>query len=203
MAENGRAHQTVIKKYANRRLYHTGTSTYVTLEDLATMVQNGEDFIVYDARSGDDITRSVLTQIIFEQENKAGEDNLLPVAFLRQLIRFYGDSMRTMVPSFLEFSMANFAKDQDGLREKMAQSFGPSVFQQALQEQVRANMTFFGDAMKMFTGGFGPPAPPTGSGIAPVSPPTAVPATAGGSDLDELKKQMAEMQARLESLARK
>ena len=163
MAENGRAHQTVIKKYANRRLYHTGTSTYVTLEDLATMVQNGEDFIVYDARSGDDITRSVLTQIIFEQENKAGEDNLLPVAFLRQLIRFYGDSMRTMVPSFLEFSMANFAKDQDGLREKMAQSFGPSVFQQALQEQVRANMTFFGDAMKMFTGGFGPPAPPSGS----------------------------------------
>ncbi|CAO4174526.1 polyhydroxyalkanoate synthesis repressor PhaR [Methylorubrum aminovorans] len=204
MAENGRAHQTVIKKYANRRLYHTGTSTYVTLEDLATMVQNGEDFIVYDARSGDDITRSVLTQIIFEQENKAGEDNLLPVAFLRQLIRFYGDSMRTMVPSFLEFSMANFAKDQDGLREKMAQSFGPSAFQQALQEQVRANMTFFGDAMKMFTGGFGPPAPPSVSGTAPASPPATVPATTGGgSDLDELKKQMAEMQARLESLARK
>ena len=204
MAENGRAHQTVIKKYANRRLYHTGTSTYVTLEDLATMVQNGEDFIVYDARSGDDITRSVLTQIIFEQENKAGEDNLLPVAFLRQLIRFYGDSMRTMVPSVLEFSMANFAKDQDGLREKMAQSFGPSVFQQALQEQVRANMTFFGDARKMFTGGFGPPAPPSGSVTAPASPPAAVPAaTGGGNDLDELKKQMAEMQARLESLARK
>ena len=194
---------TVIKKYANRRLYHTGTSTYVTLEDLATMVQNGEDFIVYDARSGDDITRSVLTQIIFEQENKAGEDNLLPVAFLRQLIRFYGDSMRTMVPSFLEFSMANFAKDQDGLREKMAQSFGPSAFQQALQEQVRANMTFFGDAMKMFTGGFGPPAPPSGSGAAPASPPAAVPAAGGGNDLDELKKQMAEMQARLELLARK
>lgn len=198
MAENGRAHQTVIKKYANRRLYHTGTSTYVTLEDLATMVQNGEDFIVYDARSGDDITRSVLTQIIFEQENKAGEDNLLPVAFLRQLIRFYGDSMRTMVPSFLEFSMANFAKDQDGLREKLSQSFGPSAFQQALQEQVRANMTFFGDAMKMFTGGFGPPAPPTTP--APAAPPVP---TAGASDLDELKKQMAEMQARLESLARK
>ena len=204
MAENGRAHQTVIKKYANRRLYHTGTSTYVTLEDLATMVQNGEDFIVYDARSGDDITRSVLAQIIFEQENKAGEDNLLPVAFLRQLIRFYGDSMRTMVPSFLEFSMANFAKDQDGLREKMAQSFGPSAFQQALQEQVRANMTFFGDAMKMFTGGFVPPAPPSGAGPAVPAPTTpAVPAAGGSSDLDDLKKQMAEMQARLESLARK
>ncbi|WP_336488638.1 polyhydroxyalkanoate synthesis repressor PhaR [Methylobacterium nigriterrae] len=195
MAENGKAHQTVIKKYANRRLYHTGTSTYVTLEDLATMVQNGEDFVVYDARSGDDITRSVLTQIIFEQENKAGDDNLLPVAFLRQLIRFYGDSMRTMVPSFLEFSMANFARDQDGLREKLAQSFGPSAFQHALEEQVRANMNFFGDAMKMFTN-FGPPAQPPGG---PASPPIP----AAGSDLDDLKRQMAEMQQRLEALAKK
>ena len=148
-----KAQPTVIKKYANRRLYHTGTSTYVTLEDLATMVRNGEDFVVYDARSGDDITRSVLTQIIFEQENKAGDDNLLPVAFLRQLIRFYGDSMRTMVPSFLEFSMANFARDQEGLREKMTQSFARAdpAFQSAMEEQVRANMGFFGDAMKMFT----------------------------------------------------
>src|SRR3712207_9459376 len=85
---------TVIKKYANRRLYHTGTSTYVTLEDLARMVREGEDFVVYDAKSGEDITRSVLTQIIFEQENKEGQ-NLLPVTFLRQLIRFYGDSMRS------------------------------------------------------------------------------------------------------------
>ena len=157
MADNGKSNHTVIKKYANRRLYHTGTSTYVTLEDLATMVQNGEDFLVYDARSGDDITRSVLTQIIFEQENKAGDDNLLPVAFLRQLIRFYGDSMRTMVPSFLEFSMANFARDQEGLREKMTQSFAPTAFQSAMEEQVRANMSFFGDAMKMFTAfGTGP-----------------------------------------------
>ncbi len=157
MADTVKTPQTVIKKYANRRLYHTGTSTYVTLEDLATMVQNGEDFVVYDARTGDDITRSVLTQIIFEQENKAGAENLLPVAFLRQLIRFYGDSMRAMVPSFLEFSMANFAKDQDGLREKFSQSFGPSAFQHAIEQQVRTNMNFFGDAMKMFTG-FAPPA---------------------------------------------
>ncbi|MGU3536458.1 polyhydroxyalkanoate synthesis repressor PhaR [Methylobacterium sp. A54F] len=199
MAENGKSHQTVIKKYANRRLYHTGTSTYVTLEDLATMVQNGEDFVVYDARSGDDITRSVLTQIIFEQENKAGDDNLLPVAFLRQLIRFYGDSMRTMVPSFLEFSMANFARDQDGLREKLSQSFGPSAFQQAIEQQVRTNMNFFGDAMKMFA--------PFGAGVpgAAANPQAAVPAQAGGgaSDLDDLKRQMAEMQQRLEALAKK
>lgn len=196
MTDSVKAHQTVIKKYANRRLYHTGTSTYVTLEDLSTMVQNGEDFVVYDARSGDDITRSVLTQIIFEQENKAGAENLLPVAFLRQLIRFYGDSMRTMVPSFLEFSMASFAKDQDGLREKFAQSFGPAVFQNAIEQQVRANMNFFGDAMKMFTGFAGTP------GVGQVAPQSAATPVAGG-ELDELKRQMLAMQERLEALARK
>jgi polyhydroxyalkanoate synthesis repressor PhaR len=208
MADNGKSNHTVIKKYANRRLYHTGTSTYVTLEDLATMVQNGEDFLVYDARSGDDITRSVLTQIIFEQENKAGEDNLLPVAFLRQLIRFYGDSMRTMVPSFLEFSMANFARDQEGLREKMAQSFAPTAFQSAMEEQVRANMSFFGDAMKMFTTfGTGPlsgmGAHPSSAGKSGAGVPAPVQHGSGGSDLDDLKRQMAEMQSRLEDLAKK
>ena len=207
MADNGKSNHTVIKKYANRRLYHTGTSTYVTLEDLATMVQNGEDFLVYDARSGDDITRSVLTQIIFEQENKAGEDNLLPVAFLRQLIRFYGDSMRTMVPSFLEFSMANFARDQEGLREKMAQSFAPTAFQSAMEEQVRANMSFFGDAMKMFpTFGTGPLSG-MGAHPSPAGKSGGVPAPAqhgsAGNDLDDLKRQMAEMQSRLEDLAKK
>src|SRR5918993_1901151 len=102
---------TVIKKYANRRLYHTGTSTYVTLEDLAQMVRAGEDFVVHDARSGEDLTRSVLTQIIFEQENKEGQ-NLLPVTFLRQLIRFYGDSLQSLVPSYLEFSMENLSREQ-------------------------------------------------------------------------------------------
>lgn len=198
MADTVKATQTVIKKYANRRLYHTGTSTYVTLEDLATMVQNGEDFVVYDARTGDDITRSVLTQIIFEQENKAGAENLLPVAFLRQLIRFYGDSMRTMVPSFLEFSMANFAKDQDGLREKFAQSFGPAAFQNAIEQQVRTNMNFFGDSMKMFTG-FAPPAP----GAQPTAPAPTQSAQYGGGELDDLKRQMLEMQQRLEALAKK
>src|SRR4029078_1666707 len=97
------AETVTIKKYANRRLYNTGTSTYVTLEDLAAMVKSGEDFLVYDAKTGDDITRSVLAQIIFEQENKAGQ-NLLPATFLRQLIRFYGDSMQMLVPRFLEQS---------------------------------------------------------------------------------------------------
>src|SRR6201995_2261141 len=109
-----------IKKYANRRLYNTGTSTYVTLEDLASMVKAGEDFIVYDAKSGDDITRSVLAQIIFEQENKEGQ-SLLPIAFLRQLIRFYGDSMQMMVPRYLEQSIDTFTREQGKFREQMAQ----------------------------------------------------------------------------------
>src|SRR6201985_3749587 len=101
-----------IKKYANRRLYNTGTSTYVTLEDLASMVKAGEDFIVYDAKSGDDITRSVLAQIIFEQENKEGQ-NLLPVNFLRQLISFYGDQMQMLVPRYLEVSLDSLSRDQE------------------------------------------------------------------------------------------
>src|SRR6201747_3321697 len=112
-----------IKKYANRRLYNTGTSTYVTLEDLAAMVKKGEDFTVYDAKSGEDITRSVLAQIIFEQENKEGQ-NLLPIAFLRQLIRFYGDSMQMMVPRFLEASIDSLTKEQGKFREHMSSSFG-------------------------------------------------------------------------------
>ena len=107
----------IIKKYANRRLYNTGTSTYVTLEDLAAMVKKGEDFAVYDAKTGEDITRSVLTQIIFEQENKEGGQNLLPITFLRQLIRFYGDSMQTLVPRFLETSIDSFTREQGKFRD--------------------------------------------------------------------------------------
>jgi polyhydroxyalkanoate synthesis repressor PhaR len=191
---------TVIKKYANRRLYHTGTSTYVTLEDLAGMVRNGEDFAVYDAKSGEEITRSVLTQIIFEQENKEGAQNLLPVAFLRQLIRFYGDSMQALVPSYLEFSMENLAREQQKLREQMAKTFGPSAFH-AVEEQVRTNMGFFMEAMRMFTP-FA--ARGEGKGEKPEkaeSKPTGK--SEAGNDLDSLKQQMAEMQAKLEALSRK
>ena len=112
-----------IKKYANRRLYNTGTSAYVTLEDLAGMVKTGEDFVVYDAKTGEDITRSVLTQIIFEQENKEGQ-NLLPIAFLRQLIRFYGDSMQMLVPRYLEVSIESLTREQEKFRHQMAQAFG-------------------------------------------------------------------------------
>ena len=184
---------TVIKKYANRRLYHTGTSAYVTLEDLAQMVRGGEDFTVHDARTGEDLTRSVLAQIIFEQENKEGQ-NLLPVTVLRQLIRFYGDSMQALVPSYLEFSMNNLSQEQQKLREQMAQAFGPGAFQ-AMEEQVRKNMSFFTEAMRMFS-----PFPPGSPG----NPGQKVPSQADDvDDLDALKRQMADMQAKLDKLAEK
>jgi polyhydroxyalkanoate synthesis repressor PhaR len=181
---------TVIKKYANRRLYHTGTSSYVTLEDLAKMVRLGEDFLVYDAKSGDDITRSVLTQIIVEQEGKEGQ-NLLPVTVLRQLIRFYGDSIQSLVPSYLEFSMNNLSRDQQKLRDQMSSTFGGSVFQ-TMEEQVRKNMGLFTEAMRMFTPFPGRPGMPEAG-----SPGD------GTADLDNLKRQMADMQAKLDELARK
>jgi polyhydroxyalkanoate synthesis repressor PhaR len=185
---------TVIKKYANRRIYHTGTSTYVTLEDLALMVRKGEDFVVFDAKSGDEITRSVLTQIIFEQENKEGQ-NLLPVTVLRQLIRLYGDSLQALVPSYLEFSMNNLSQEQQKLREQMTQAFGASSAFQAMEEQVRKNMGFFTEAMRMFS---------------PFAkPPVGLPGTKSelqgetSGDIEALKRQMADMQAKLDKLARK
>ena len=135
------AEPITIKKYANRRLYNTGTSTYVTLEDLAAMVKTGEDFVVYDAKTGEDITRSVLTQIIFEQENKEGQ-NLLPITFLRQLIRFYGDSMQMLVPRYLEVSIESLTREQEKFRQQMAQAFGVGAFT-SLEEQVRRNMDMF------------------------------------------------------------
>lgn len=180
-----------IKKYANRRLYHTGTSTYVTLEDLAAMIQRGEDFVVQDAKSGEDITRAVLTQIIVEQEAKG--TNLLPITFLRQLIRFYGDSLQSVVPSYLEQAMQRFAADQESLRERFASSFGKAGFP-LMEDQVRKNMSMFQDAMKLFT----PFAlPQTEDAAAPRKPETA------SSDLDDLKRQVEEMQKKLAAIGRK
>jgi polyhydroxyalkanoate synthesis repressor PhaR len=188
-----KSEQTVIKKYANRRLYNTGTSTYVTLEDLSEMVKAEEDFVVFDAKSGDDITRSVLTQIIFEHENKG--QNLLPIAFLRQLIRFYGDSMQTLVPSYLEFSMDNLTKDQDNLRKQLSESFGNSAFD-AMEEQVRRNTEMFENAMKMFM--------PFGAAAAPQDTAAAKPSEPQDkNELDALKEQMADMQKMLSALADK
>ena len=187
-------HPTTIKKYANRRLYNTGTSTYVTLEDLAAMVKEGEDFLVYDAKTGDDITRSVLAQIIFEQENKEGQ-SLLPITFLRQLIRFYGDSMQMLVPRYLEVSIDSFSREQEKFRTHMAQAFGVGGFG-ALEDQVRRNMEMFERAFTMFT-----PFGRREEGGEAADKPAGQPAAAGGGEIDELKRQLSEMRARLDRIS--
>jgi polyhydroxyalkanoate synthesis repressor PhaR len=184
-----------IKKYANRRLYNTGTSAYVTLEDLAAMVKNGQDFLVHDAKSGEDITRSVLAQIIFEQENKEGQ-NLLPIAFLRQLIRFYGDSMQMLVPRYLEASIESFTREQEKFRQQMAQAFGVGAFT-PLDEQVRRNMEIFQRAFAMFT----PFARRESQGGAASTEPEKPSSTSG--EIDDLKRQLDEMQKKVDRLTEK
>ena len=186
---------TVIKKYANRRLYHTGTSSYVTLEDLAGLVRKGEDFVVYDAKSGEDITRSVLAQIIFEEESKDGQ-NLLPITFLRQLIRFYGDSMQALVPRYLEFSMQNLTQDQNKFREQMSKAFGTGAID-ALQAQTRANMAMFTEAFRLFNP-FTAVAQAKQEAAAGAKPA----AEAGSGDLGDLKRELNEMRERLDKLSR-
>ncbi|MBN9599198.1 MAG: polyhydroxyalkanoate synthesis repressor PhaR [Afipia sp.] len=185
-----------IKKYANRRLYNTGTSTYVTLEDLATMVKDGEDFLVYDAKTGDDITRSVLAQIIFEQENKAGQ-NLLPTTFLRQLIRFYGDSMQMVVPKYLEQSIDTLTREQEKFRKQMATTFSGTPFA-PLEEQVRRNMEIFERTFAMFK----PFAPTARQDTASSEPAPQSSEPAGPDDIDDLKRQMKDMQERLERMSK-
>jgi polyhydroxyalkanoate synthesis repressor PhaR len=140
----------VVKKYANRRLYNTEASSYVTLEDLARMVREGRDFVVYDAKSGEDITRSVLTQIIVEEEAKG--TNLLPTPFLRQLIGFYGDNLQTVVPRYLEFAMGSFARQQEQMRRNMEQAMGvPLPSFGPLEELSKQNMAMLERAMSLFT----------------------------------------------------
>jgi polyhydroxyalkanoate synthesis repressor PhaR len=184
-----------IKKYANRRLYNTGTSTYVTLEDLATMVKSGEDFAVFDAKTGDDITRSVLTQIIFEQENKEGAQNLLPINFLRQLIRFYGDSMQMLVPRYLETSIDSLTREQQKFRDQMSQAFGVSPFG-ALDEQVRRNMEVFQRAFSMFT-----PFARRDEENGEAEKPATSSSSGSSGDLDELKRQLDDMRKKVERLS--
>ena len=183
---------TTIKKYANRRLYNTGTSTYVTLEDLAAMVKVGEDFLVYDAKTGDDITRSVLAQIIFEQENKAGQ-NLLPTTFLRQLIRFYGDSMQMVVPKYLEQSIDSLTREQEKFRKQLTSTFIGTPFA-PLEEQVRRNMELFQQTFAMFK--------PLGlrPGTGEADKPTE--AAAEEPDIDDLRRQMKDMQDRLDRMSK-
>jgi polyhydroxyalkanoate synthesis repressor PhaR len=188
---------TVIKKYANRRLYNTGTSTYVTLENLASMVKSNEEFVVQDAKTGEDITHAVLTQIIFEQENKGGQ-NLMPIAFLRQLIRFYGDQMQMVIPGYLEQTMSAFSREQEGFREKMTGAMAQTPMKM-MEAQVHRNTEMFRQAMAMFNpfiaGTMGEAGEPkNGAGGQEDS------AGAGPEDIKAMRQQLAQMQKRLEAL---
>jgi polyhydroxyalkanoate synthesis repressor PhaR len=142
------ANPVVVKKYANRRLYNTETSSYITLETLAEMVRGGRDFVVYDAKTGEDITRSVLTQIIVEEESKGGA-SMLPIPFLRQLIGFYGDSLQGLVPSFLEQAMGSFAQQQKQMRATLQQTVG-TFLPPGLEEVSRQNIAMMERAMGLF-----------------------------------------------------
>lgn len=191
----------IIKKYANRRLYNTDTSTYVTLEDLAEMVRAERDFVVYDAKTGEDLTHTVLTQIIVEQESRG--TNLLPIGFLRQLIRFYGDGMQKLVPSYLEFSLDSLTKQQEQYRRRFADAFGTAAFD-AVQEQVRKNFEAFEKALGMFTP-FGTETSDSQADETPAASsetPAATPAEPAEDDIDTLKAELQAMQKRLEKLSR-
>jgi polyhydroxyalkanoate synthesis repressor PhaR len=208
---NGANERIVIKKYANRRLYDTSASAYVTLEHLSELTRQGKEFIVQDAKSGEDLTRAVLAQIIFEQENK--KEGVLPVSFLRQLIQFYGDNFQTMLPAYLELSMKTFNQQQDKWREYMNTAVGEDKAK-AFEEQIRKNMAMFEDTMKFFTpfvpGATGVPGMPGMPGMpgvgaapraddatqkAPSTPPTGVDA------IRALQQQMLDMQKQLAQIA--
>jgi polyhydroxyalkanoate synthesis repressor PhaR len=189
----------IIKKYANRRLYNTQTSSYVTLDHLAQMVKDGQEFEVRDARTGEDITRSVLTQIIFEEEAKG--QNLLPIQFLRRLIRFYGDSLQAFVPGYLDLRMASFTKNQDAMKNRIAEALGGGTT--AIEALTRQNLAMFERAMKMFQ----PFAPGTQNPRAPASEPphaNGAPETKArpSEDIAELKSEIEQMRAQLAELAR-
>lgn len=186
----------VIKKYANRRLYNTQTSSYVTLDHLAQMVKEGTEFEVHDARTGEDITRSVLTQIIFEEEAKG--QNLLPIRFLRQLIRFYGDSLQAFVPGYLDLSMESFTKNQEAMRNRIAEAFGGGS--QAIENMTRQNLAMFERAMQMFSP-FAPSRPrgdeetrPNGS--AEPKPKQSEEIAELKSEIEAMRKQLAELSER-------
>jgi polyhydroxyalkanoate synthesis repressor PhaR len=196
--------RVVIKKYANRRLYNTASSSYVTLEHLSEMVKQNVDFVVYDAKTNEDITRSVLTQIIFEEESQQGQ-SLLPIQFLRQLIGFYGNSMQAFLPSYLELSLASFTQQQERMRTQftsLSQKPGATVF----DEQVRQNLALFDRAMKMFSP-FAYAAKPEDSPAPATAPATRAETAAAPPAADEalvaLRKQMEDMQAQIEKLAGK
>jgi len=197
--EDSKTTPVTIKKYANRRLYNTATSSYVTLDHLCQMVKDGTDFVVYDAKTGDDITRSVLTQIIVEEEAKG--QNLLPIPFLRQLISFYGDNMQWLVPRYLEYSMQSFTRNQEKMRDYFQNAFGGMFPFGTFEEMGKQNIAMFERAMRMFT-----PFAAPGEGKGPDMP--QPPATEGEGrrpaeqKFDELQKRLDDLQKQLESLTK-
>jgi polyhydroxyalkanoate synthesis repressor PhaR len=184
----GRDEPTIIKKYANRRLYDTGRSSYVTLDDLCEMVKEGHDFVVQDAKTAEDITQSVLTQIIVEQESRG--QNLLPTGFLRKLIGFYGGNVQSVVPNYLEHTMDIFTKNQEALQDQINKSLkGINMFpgSSSLEELNRKNMEMFERTMKMFT--------PFGA---------AYPGSVDGSKsqkMKDIKDKIAELEAELKKMS--
>lgn len=197
MTETKTSDVVTIKKYANRRLYDTSASRYVTLDHLRELVREGRDFKVIDAKSGDDLTRGVLAQIIFEEESKG--ETLLPVEFLRQLISFYGDSMQSMVPSYLQMSMDTLSRQHQAMREKMTGAMGDAMGGNSmamLEEQTKRNMAMFQQAMSMFT----PFSTGAAMGDMPAAPPSDTPRS---DDVQSLRDELEAMRQKLDQLANK
>ncbi|WHU01093.1 MULTISPECIES: polyhydroxyalkanoate synthesis repressor PhaR [unclassified Sphingomonas] len=182
----------IIKKYANRRLYNTETSSYITLDHLAAMTREGRDFKVVDAKTEEDITHNVLTQIIMEEEQRG--QTMLPVNFLRQLIALYGDSMQAMVPGYLEASMESFRRNQQQFKSAVEGAFANSPF----AEMAKRNMEIFEAATQAFKPGATPGAPGAAAGATPA----AAPATSGEDDVSALKAELARLQDKIEKLAK-
>jgi polyhydroxyalkanoate synthesis repressor PhaR len=184
----------IIKKYANRRLYNTATSSYVTLDDLRKMVQEDVDFVVLDAKTNDDLTRSVLTQIIVDEESRG--QNLLPINFLRQIIAMYEDNMRWTLPQYLETAMGWYTQHQQDVQKKVNTSFG-GVMPPAVEEIQRQQMAMFDQAVRMFNPLSG--ALRTKDDVEPHSPKP----TKSDDDISDLRQQIAALQNAVESLAKK
>ena len=207
-AKRAEGDRVIIKKYANRRLYNTATSSYVTLDNLSDMVRQNVDFVVFDAKTGDDITRSVLAQIIFEEESRG--QNLLPIQFLRQLISFYGDSMQNLLPTYLEMSLDGFAKQQERFRSQFSQAFGGAPSLGYFDEQVSQNLAMFDRAMRMFSpfsfaNASGAAAATTegDAGLTPTSTPREAAPAKETDTVRELREQMEAMKAQIDALAKK
>lgn len=182
-----------IKKYANRRLYNTAKSSYVTLDHLAAMVREGEDFVVYDAKTGEDITRSVLAQIIFDEEGKG--ESLLPINFLRQIIRLYGDTLQGFVPGYLEASMETFSRNQEKMREQVRATFGDNPALAGFEAMARTNIEWFQNAMRMFS-------PHAVAARDEEAKKVATGKRRADEDLEALKTRLAEMQKQLDRIAK-